>query len=342
MDSNAVLVLNEYRANQAKGRRDFALAISHSRVAAEAATLANDSRSFCRMTFNVGEIQLEMGLMEDCIETCTSLLTTAAIKEYADYESRVRVLMTRALHDLGQMEEALSAAREASNLPMQELSSDSRLSVQHVLIAALAEDGDTEGAWQEAMRLIEMLPTEAPPRVAGMAYWTVGNAAFLSGRVDEGLNYHRLAADSFSLLNDVGVWALFNKASAHMRLVAGLVQPETGECLDRAEVAFGVAGVTEMDRLEIAITRAWWELESGNAVKAEETLRSLEKQIAGTHLFLQGRTLLMLGRCLHVLERKSEALECAQQSEKILGQVGADVFASEARELVTAISNTAQ
>lgn len=337
MDSNTVFILNEYRAGQAKARRDYPAAIKLSHDAAEAAAEGGDSRGFCRMTFNTADLQLEAGRVEDCIATCRSLLATAAIKEYPDYESQARVLITHALQDKGEMGGALRAAKEAASLPIDELSSRSRLKIQHVLIAALAEDGDTEGAWLEALNLVGMLPADATPRARGIAFWTVGNAAFMSARTSEGLKYHRLATDTLALVNDVSTWALFNKAAAHMRLVVGLIDEATRECLERAEVAFEVAGVTEMDRIEIAITRAWWELESGNAAEAEGLLRPLEKETAGSHLFLQARVLLLLARSLHALGRTGEALKSARQSESIFAGVGADVFASESRGLVAVL-----
>ncbi|MCQ2001800.1 hypothetical protein [Arthrobacter zhaoxinii] len=337
MTSNTVFMLNEYRARQAKAQRNFAAAIEHSMAAADAATRVNDSRGFCRMTFNTAELQLELGRIEGCIATCRNLLATEAIKDYPDYESRARVLITHALQDKGETGGALAAAREAADLAQQRLPSETRFNIQHVLIAALAEEGDTETAWAEALILADMLSADATPRVKGMTHWAIGNVGFMSGRIEEGLKHHRLAADSLGLANDVRTWALFNKASVNMRLVAGLVDAETKDCLERAEVASDVAGVTEMDRIEIVITRAWWELESGNAAAAEGLLWSVEKRAATSYPVLQGRTLLLLARCLCTLERKAEALQCALQSERIFAEVGAAVLASESRTIIDTI-----
>lgn len=292
------------------------------------------------MAFQTGMLQLDLGLIQDAVATCGQLLESDAVKQYPEYESRTRVLLARTLHNEGQMHGALAVAREASSLRGDELSSQGRLSVQHVLVASLAEEGDIQAAWVEALHLVEMLGNEIDPRVRGMVHWAAANVAFMSSRVGEGLKYQRLAAENLSRLDDVNLWAQFNKATAHMRLVAGLAGQETAEFVERAEVAFAVAGGNEIDLYEVRITRAWWELESGDAATAERLLRPLEKELAGPYPFLRARALLILARSLHALELQGEALEYAQQSERIFSEVGADVFASESREIIDTIHAT--
>lgn len=342
MDSNTAFILNEYRARQAEERKDYGAAIEYSVAAAEKAAEVDDGWGFCRMTFNAAELQLGLGLMDECVATCGRLFATDAIKQYPDYESRAKVLVTRAMHNRGEMGDALVTAREASRMPMQDLSSEGRLSVQHVLVAALAEEGDTESAWEEAVRLAGMLDDEPQPRVAGMAYWAIGNAGFMSGRIDAGLNYHRLAAESLALIDDVSLWGLFNKASAHMRLASGLLVQETLECIERAEVAYGVVPVTEIDGYEVTITRAWWELEAGNPGKADELLRPIEAKVDGHYPFLLGRTLQLRARCLNQLGQDGAAMDCAAQSVRIFTEVGADVLAAESRKIIESFEQPAR
>ncbi|MDM7990470.1 hypothetical protein [Arthrobacter sp. zg-Y877] len=337
MDSNTAFVLNEYRAMQSQQQRDYRAAISHSRSAAEAARKSGDALGLCRMEFQTGQLQFDLGLIQDAIATCRRLLNSDAIKQYADFESRTRVLLSRIFHNDGQMHDALKVAREASRIPADDLSLDARRSVQHALVAALAEDGDTEAAWAEAMNLAGMLEGETSYYDLGVAQWTIGNVAFMSARLDEGLAYQSLAMENLSRLDNVNLWAQFNKATAHMRLTAGLTGPETAEFVERAEVAFAVAGGKEIDLYEVRITRAWWELASGNPSTAEELLRPLDKELAGPYPFLQARVLLLLARCFHALGRTGEALRSARQSEGIFIEVGADVFASESRAFVAVL-----
>ncbi|MCQ1954417.1 hypothetical protein [Arthrobacter sp. zg-Y238] len=337
MDNNAVFILNEYRAQQAQERRDYVAAIAHSWTAAEAASESGDAWGFCRMAFQAGQLQLNFGFTEDAVATCRQLLESEAVKDYPEFESRTRVLLARILHDDGQMQEALAVAREASRRPAKELSLDGRRRVQQVLVASLADEGDTEAAWAETAHLVAMLDGVTSARTIGMTYWTVSNVAFMSSRIDEGLKNQRLAAEALSRLDDVNLWAQFNKATAHVRLVAGLAGGETAEFLERAEVAFAVAGGSEVDLYEMRITRAWFELMSGNEGVAEGLLCSLAKELAGPYPFLHARTLLILAQCLDGTGRQDEASECALQCERIFSELGADVYASESRELIDTI-----
>ena len=329
-----MFILNEYRARQAMERRDQPGAMEHSRLAADAAADAGDNWGYCRMRYQLGELQLDFGLVDDCIDTCEALISSSAVKDFPEFESRTRVLLSRTYNIGGQMEEALTVAREASSKPTQELSAEGRRGVQYVLVAALAEEGDTEAAWTEAMKLVGMLGSDQGARSVGTTHWTVANVAFMSSRIGEGAHHQRLAADALARVNDVNLWAQFNKASAHVRLLAGVNGPETEEFIERAEVAFDVAGGNEIDKYEIRITRAWWELESGDVGKAEELLGSLEQELKGNYPFLYARTLMFLARCLQSQERVHESIRWARESERLFADLGAEVFAAECRQLI--------
>lgn len=334
MDSNAAFIVNEYRARQAQGRRDYAAAVRYSRSAAEVALEYGDTWGFCRMAVETGNLQLDLGLIQDAVATCRLVMESDAVKEHPEFDIRARALLARIFHNDGQMHGALQVARDAASLPLDGLSLDGRRSVQHTLVSALAEEGALEEAWTEALVLVKMLEGEVRPHALGIAYWAVANVAFMSNRLDEGSKYHSLAAKNLSTLDDVNLWAQFNKAAAHVRLVAGLSGTETAEFIERAEVAFAVAGGNEIDVYEVRITRAWWELEAGNAAAAEALLCPMEKELAGPYPFLQARTLLLLARCQFSMGRQTEVLKYAQESERIFAELGAEVYASECREVV--------
>ncbi|KAD3515283.1 hypothetical protein GD627_13475 [Arthrobacter yangruifuii] len=337
MENNAVFILNEYRMLQSLQKRDYSAAVSYSQSAAEAAREQGDSWGFSRMAFQTGQLQHDLGLIQDAVATCRELLQSDAVKEHPEFDTRTRALLARIFHNDGQMHEALAVAWEAVNLPQTELSAEARRSVQHTLVSALAEEGDLEHAWAEALILEEMHHGETRPHTLGITYWVVANVAFMSSRLGEGSKYQSLAAENLTKLDDVNLWAQFNKAMGHVRLVAGLTGPETLECVERAEVAFEVAGGNDIDLYEVTITRAWWELESGNAAEAERLLRPLTEELAGPYPFLQARVLLLLSRALSSLEHQEEALKDAQQSEGIFNKLGADVYASECREIIDSI-----
>lgn len=334
VDSTKAFILNEYRAQQAQEDRRYALAIHHSKLAAEAAVQGADNWGYCRMTFNIATLQYESGLLEDAVATSRALVHSEAIGQFPDFKSKAKVLLSRALQGKGDMEEALSVALAARALTKDEGSADIRLSAQHGLIAALAEEGDLAAAWVEALNLSQMLGADASPRVAGMAYWTIGNVGFMAGKNQEGLEYHRRASLALSSINDVNQWGLFNKASAHMRLVAGMVETETLECIERAEVALGITGASESEMIELVTTRARWELETGNPAKAESLLRSASSDAEQLYPFLHAGALQLMAQCLHAMGRRDEALNTARESEKIFREVGAGVRAAESQELV--------
>lgn len=334
LDSAKVFILNEYRAQQSAGNRDLTQAIVYSKTAADAAAETGDDWGFCRMMFNIANYQYELGLLEESVATSRTLVNLPGIRQYPDFESRANVLLSRALQDKGDMEEALSVALEASAYASQDASVDVRLSAQHGLVSALAEEGDLEAAWDEAVVLSTMVAPDASARVRGMAHWTVGNVGFMTGRNREGLDHHRKAAQALTSINDVTLWGLFNKASAHVRLVAGIVENETLECIERAEVALGVTGAGESDLHELKLTRARWEVDSGNPNEAERLLRRTVEEVRESYPFLEAIALELLARSLESLGQPTEALDAAQRSEHLFTMLRASVRADDARALV--------
>ncbi|MCC3295333.1 hypothetical protein LJ756_11950 [Arthrobacter sp. zg-Y411] len=334
MESKKAFILSEYRAKQAQESRDYAKAIDHSRAAVQAAEEGKDNWGFCRMMFNVATLQYELGLLDDCVATSRALAESDAIIPYPDFQSRAKVLLSRALQNKGEMEAALSVAMDASDDAEAHGSLETRISSQHGLVAALAEEGDLEAAWTEALKLAEMVRVDASPKVVGLANWTIGNVGFMAGRNSEGVEHHERASQALTATNDVTQWGLFNKASAHMRLVANLLEPETLECIERAEVALEITAAAESDLLELVITRAWWELETGNLARANSLLHTVEEKVYDTYPFLLGRTLQLRSRCLHALGQGDEALAYAAKSEEIFNRVGAVVLASESRKIL--------
>ncbi|MFP3570739.1 hypothetical protein, partial [Paraburkholderia sp. SIMBA_030] len=79
-----------------------------------------------------------------------------------------------------------------------------------------------EDAWRECLVLETLLTDEVDEDTAGKGYWVIGNVAFLTDHVSEGVRYHDQAAEWLSPSKDVDLWARFNRASAEMRLQAKL------------------------------------------------------------------------------------------------------------------------
>ncbi len=95
--------------------------------------------------------------------------------------------------------------------------------------------------------LAEVVSAEVDDQLIGKVYWVIGNVAFLCNKVQEGLEYHELAAATFSPARNLDVWAKFNKASAAMRLAADVADADTLRCIERAELATDVIGGSAND-----------------------------------------------------------------------------------------------
>ena len=337
VDNKKDFILNEYRAQQAQERRNYQEAILFSQAAAAAASAGDDDWGFCRMKFSIATLQYELGLLDESVATSRQLVGSAAISAFPDLQSKAKVLLSRALQNQGGMEEALSVARDASSdveKDADDASFDARISSQHGLVAALAEQGDLDAAWTEAMKLEEMVRSDASPRVAGMANWTIGNVGFMAGRNGEGLEYHKRASRDLASLNDVAQWGLFNKASAAVRLQAGVIESETLECIERAEVALGITGAAESDLLELRLARGRWELEIGNLRAAETLSRQVATDASMLYPFLKARALQLLALSLAAAGQRDKAIEAGRDSERLFEEVGAAIMAAETKEFV--------
>lgn len=338
MDKNQVRLASEYRAQQARERRDYREAIAHLRVALDAAEKASDSWDYCRLTIDLALLQYDLGSMDECIATMEALVADDRIHSYPDFSVRTRAILSQAFRTKGDTERALMVAEDAAAVLPKE-SKEVRLPLQYSLVSALAEEGDVEAAWQEALVLATLLGPQSSAKVKGSSYWVIGNAAFLSGRIDEGREFHRQAASVLVSVGDVNVWALFNKASANLRLEAGLVEPETLECVERAEVAISVTEGIEEDMLEILLVRARWEFAAGNLDDAEMRFRELVSKASGTFPNIQANALMLLAESLVCLGRQDEALRTAEEALQIFEELNTGVRAAQVRSFIATHSS---
>lgn len=336
MDHNQRTLVNEYRSQQAKGRRDYTAAIEFAAVARESAIGAGDDRGYSRLSINIALLQFDLGLIDECIHTIEALLAHPAMNEYPESAVRARAILSQALRSKGDNGSALVVAEDAASV-LPDHSREARLQLHHSLVPALAEEGETEAAWSEALVLESLIGPESGAKVLGTSYWIIGNVGFLSGRIEEGRKFHAQAATALGSLGDVNLWALFNKASANLRLEVGLVEPETLECIERAEVAISVAGGNEGDRLEILLTRAHWEYAVGNCSVAESKLQHVAVKSEDLFPYIRAQSLEVLAGCLFKLDRNEESLSTARECERIYEALGATVRASQARVLIETI-----
>ncbi len=78
-----------------------------------------------------------------------------------------------------QRHEARAAANWCRMKPTLRLNVTARLA----LIAALGDSGKIDEAWAESLILADVISAEVDDQLLGKAYWVIGNAAFLCGRV---------------------------------------------------------------------------------------------------------------------------------------------------------------
>lgn len=331
-------ILNEYKARQLWERREYVDAIEHTRSAAETAAARSDEAGWWRMTYLLAECQRELGLIDECVKTTKLLSDHRLTLEDPELAAKAKALRSAGLRSLGQLPEALKVAREAAlEFPETGHGSRGKHEAQQVLVAVLAETGNLEDAWREAQTLASMVDDATEPEKAGKSYWVVGNVAFLSGRNQEGAKYHDLAATRISPSNDVNLWAHFNKASAFMRLTANLVEPETLQCIERAEMAISVSKGTLQDELDIDVIRAHWRYLTGDIAEAKAQMDRTMMHANVMSPLSEGDARLLYARILHANGNTAAAVQEATSSVTMFDEVGSIVRADLARNFLSEI-----
>ncbi len=193
----------------------------------------------------------------------------------AQAKAKAHILLAMARQRAGLLEQAADSARTAADLTAEDADIEINVKARHALIAALADCGMLDEAWNESAILANIVSDEVDEQLAGKAYWVIGNVAFLCNNVEEGLRYHELAAATFSPARNLDVWAKFNKASAAMRLAADVADADTLRCIERAELATDVIGGSPNDYHLLKLNRAHWTFLAGDAPTAIGLLEEL-------------------------------------------------------------------
>jgi tetratricopeptide (TPR) repeat protein len=327
-------VLLELQARSAWNQRDYEHA---QHIAEEAAALAaelDDDNAWWNMTFLQAECLRKRGLMRESAGVAHSLQQHPVTTQSIALAARVSTLSSLALQGCGDLKEAVVAGRHAATKSAEVGQDELQIEAQNALIAALADSDQLDDAWSECLVLADLVEDNASKQTAGMSYWAIGNVAFLLHRVNDGTKYHRLAAENLSPTNDLDLWARFNRASAALRLAAGVVEPETLECIDRAEMASSIVGGSERDRVELALTRGHWLVLTGQFDAAIERLRTVtsHESLLATHTAAEAR--LLLGQAFNARHIELEALLNLEASEQLFVQSGANDRAAVARHLI--------
>lgn len=307
----------ELRARDAWAQRDYGTARKIAEEARHAADVDGDENASWNMAFLQIECLKKEGRFEEAASAAEALRTNPLTQRYPDLTARVSTFLADTLVGRGNLEAAVLEGRRAVDASRQASGSpDLRIRAEHALIAALAESDQIDDAWQECLRLADLITPDVNSQTAGKAYWVIGNVAYLRRDAAVGTDYHRRAASHLSPSNDLDLWARFNRASAALRLAGGVVEPETLECIERAELAASIVGGSERDKLELSLTRAHWLFLTAQYDAAVERLRPIceassliASQTAAEAHALLGQALVRSGDALEglfQLERSQE------------------------------------
>ena len=317
-------VFLELRARDAWTQRDYRAAREFAGQARSAADGNGDENASWNMAFLQLECLKKEGRFEEAASTSEALRAHPLTQRYPDLAARVSTFLADTLIGRGNLEAAMVEARRAVDAAEQATGSpDLRIRAQHALIAALAESDQVDDAWEECLRLAELITPEVNSQTAGKAYWVIGNVAYLRRDTEAGTEYHRRAASHLSPSNDLDLWARFNRASAALRLAGGVVEPETLECIERAELAASIVGGSERDKLELSLTRAHWLLLTGQIDAAVERLKPICEASSLMASQTAAEAYLLLGQALDRLGDPLESLFQLEKSQELFRQSGA-------------------
>ena len=321
----------ELQAREYRTSHDFGRAASSAQVASEIARNDGDLAAAWRMRLFQAENLLDAGDFEACAVLAGELVDGAPGAQAEDARGKANILLAKASQGAGMLGQAADAARMAARLSSGAGDVENNVKARQALIAALAESGRLEEAWNESLLLADDISNEVDDQLVGKAYWVIGNVAFLCNKVTDGLEYHELAAETFSPARNLDTWAKFNKASAAMRLAAEVADADTLRCIERAELATDVIGGSDEDHILLKLNRGHWNFLAGDPQSAIGILTEISTVEEKTSPQILGEASLLLGRSHAAMGNGPEAqtylLEAADHFEK----AGAPQRAEQAR-----------
>ncbi|QOD02846.1 helix-turn-helix transcriptional regulator [Pseudarthrobacter sp. BIM B-2242] len=337
--SDAEYVLAGLYARQAWDLRDYELAASHAATAAKIALEGKNTSAWWNMTYMQAECLVRHGDLLECQRITERLIEHPMARESIGLGVRARQMLAAVLQRQGQLSAAVDQALEATKLSEQlPKSSAIIIGALRVLIGALAESGRLEEAWTYCQTLVSQVDATTMPQLAGEVAWVVGNVAFMRHDYAEGVKEHERAAKLLSPANDIEMWARFNKASAAVRLQAGIVEPETLASIERAELAFSIVYEMKSDELEVAFIRARWLYLTGDIVAAIEKLRKIHAEREALAKHTAGEVALLLGKSLKAAGESEEAIVYLKEAQKAFSSAGAQDLVQQALDAILEIN----
>jgi len=333
----ADFALLEHRARASFRAHDYEDALATALEATTQASEMKKSSAWWNMAFVQAEALRELGRYEQFLAIAEDILAHPLTDESVALQVRAETLVASANQAAGRLQDAVAHAQRAARLSSDALPHTSLFSIEarFALIATLAEAGRLDEAWAACGPLIDAVRDDVPAQTAGSAHWAIGNVAFRRQDIQEGIHHHDLAAKFMPPAADIALWTRFNKASANARLVAGVVEPATLACIERAEAAQAVIGELGTEGLELRIIRARWLQINGEDTQALEVLSSVQDRSAELPTHIQGEAELLAGRAHLALGDGEEAMKRLSSARECFAAAGALDRAALAVELAT-------
>lgn len=312
-------------ARQSWDTRDYLAAVTSAQAAAELAWAGNDTVSWWKMIFLAANSLLRNGDHAEAAATLQKLLDHPLTRDSDALSLRARQVMAAAMLAQGSLTEAIMHATLAVEIGSGDTAEEygSYLMALQTLIGALTEAGRLDEAWAHTVVLAESVTDATPAQMAGEIHWVIGNVAFIRQDIVAGLEHHAKAGKLLSPAVDLSRWAQFNKATAWVRLMAGVVEPATLEAIERSELAHSVVGATLAETLEISLLRARWHYLTGELPQALELLDSIEARWEQLPPHIAGDSALLLGNALEASSRMDDAMGAYGKAQRRYEHAGA-------------------
>lgn len=328
----------ELRARVAWSQRDYTAAGELARQAEQVAWQNGDDNASWDLVFLQAECLKRQGLLRDACSTVETLRSHPLTRRDHSRAAQFSTFLSAALTENGCLESAAAEARRAVEASDRAVGiPDLRIRSRHALITALAESDRIDEAWTECQQLAGLLTLHTTTELLGRTYWAFGNVAYLLGDFRSGKAYHLQAAHFLTRFNDLDVWARFNRDSAALQLAGGVVEPETLECIERAELTAQIIGQNEREKLELSLTRASWLYQTRQFTAAVKRLRPIcrNSSLLGTQTAAQAHSLLgqALVRSGHTLKGLFEL----EKSKELFNQAGAPAREAHVSSLINRI-----
>ncbi|WP_411730554.1 hypothetical protein [Paeniglutamicibacter sp.] len=305
-ESESARVEAGYRKARLSGDQQLIAAAADECVRAYGAI--GNAEKQCEFLHILGTCQILAGAYGASLQTTELLFDSPIVQLDPVLKAKTLILRAAALRNQSNHGPAIESARQAlATLESVKGSFRIRAEACQSLIASLVEADKIDEAWGLRELLAKTLGEISDAQLAGHGYWTLGNLAFAHGQTSEGMEYHGRAAGFLRLANDIHVWARFNKASADMQLQAGVANEKTHDCIERAELAYGIIGGSASELLGLSVTRARWNVATGELARASEILELATRSTDEGQVLEDASAHVLWAQILADLGRHSEA-----------------------------------